>query len=315
MAYDKVVDSAFLDAGLRLIADAIRGKNGTTGSLAFPVSMAKAIATIDLSSGGSDKENEIVARSIVEYSNHEITEVGAYAFRSCSSLETVDLPNVTMVGKSSFYENTLLRQINMPLLENAGDYAFYYGRALESVYFPRLTHAGAYCFTGCWGIQSVNFPMLSNIPPRFLRECSQLTIADFGLAGEIGEFAFYYCESLTTLILRSESVCSLYAATVFNGTPFYKEGAGGKVYVPNDLISEYQEADEWNTLWSEYGTCEFCPIEGSIYEYLSIPHMIGVGYSFAYEECGRVDDKIYKSLVGNNVQTPEQNPDQWELVE
>ena len=46
MAYDKVVDSAVLDAGLKQIADAIREKGGTSGNLAFPAAMAEAIAAI-----------------------------------------------------------------------------------------------------------------------------------------------------------------------------------------------------------------------------------------------------------------------------
>ena len=52
MAYDKVVDSAVLDAGLKQIADAIREKGGTSDNLAFPTAMADAIVAIE-SGGGS----------------------------------------------------------------------------------------------------------------------------------------------------------------------------------------------------------------------------------------------------------------------
>lgn len=52
MAYDKVVDSYVLDAGLKQIADAIREKAGTTDSLAFPAAMAEAIAAIEAGGGG-----------------------------------------------------------------------------------------------------------------------------------------------------------------------------------------------------------------------------------------------------------------------
>ena len=54
MAYDKVVDSAALEAGLTQIADAIREKGGTSGSLSFPEAMAAAIAAIE--AGGSGGE-------------------------------------------------------------------------------------------------------------------------------------------------------------------------------------------------------------------------------------------------------------------
>ena len=53
MAYDKVVDSAVLDAGLKQIADAIREKGGTSDTLAFPTAMAEAIAAIEAGGGGA----------------------------------------------------------------------------------------------------------------------------------------------------------------------------------------------------------------------------------------------------------------------
>lgn len=53
MAYDKLVDSAALDAGLKTIADAIREKGGTTDSLAFPDAMVAAIAAIEAGGGST----------------------------------------------------------------------------------------------------------------------------------------------------------------------------------------------------------------------------------------------------------------------
>ena len=52
MAFDKVIDSAALDAGLTQIADAIREKSGTSATLAFPDAMAAAIAAIESGGGG-----------------------------------------------------------------------------------------------------------------------------------------------------------------------------------------------------------------------------------------------------------------------
>lgn len=51
MAYDKLVDSSVLDAGLKQIADAIREKGGTSDNLAFPQAMAEAIAAIEAGGG------------------------------------------------------------------------------------------------------------------------------------------------------------------------------------------------------------------------------------------------------------------------
>lgn len=52
MAFDKVVDSTALEAGLTQIATAIREKGGTTDVLAFPDAMAEAIAAIETGGGG-----------------------------------------------------------------------------------------------------------------------------------------------------------------------------------------------------------------------------------------------------------------------
>ena len=59
MAYDKVVDSSVLDAGLKQIADAIREKGGTSDNLAFPTAMAEAIAAIQASGGAKVELSEL----------------------------------------------------------------------------------------------------------------------------------------------------------------------------------------------------------------------------------------------------------------
>lgn len=69
MAYDKVVDSSVLDAGLKSIADAIRAKGGTSGNLAFPAAMAEAIAAIETGGGGASVQSGSFtpAENILEY--------------------------------------------------------------------------------------------------------------------------------------------------------------------------------------------------------------------------------------------------------
>lgn len=96
MAYDKVVDSAVLDAGLKQIADAIREKGGTSDNLAFPQAMADAIAAIEAGGGIETKSFTVADRTAnfivetlsdvptivawydAEWSNSEDTEVDQY---------------------------------------------------------------------------------------------------------------------------------------------------------------------------------------------------------------------------------------------
>lgn len=80
MAYDKVVDSSVLDAGLKAIADAIREKGGTSDNLAFPQAMAEAIAAIEAGGGGS---NEIITGTFTCISETEnVLLEGAIPVRS-----------------------------------------------------------------------------------------------------------------------------------------------------------------------------------------------------------------------------------------
>jgi hypothetical protein len=51
MAFDKLVDSAALEANLKTVADAIREKAGTSDALAFPAGFAEAIGGISATEG------------------------------------------------------------------------------------------------------------------------------------------------------------------------------------------------------------------------------------------------------------------------
>lgn len=47
--------------------------------------------------------------------------------------------------------------------------------------------------------------------------------------------------------------------------------------------------------------------------YRIIPETISVGTAFSKDELGWWNDTLYKSLLDNNVWTPEQNPNGWEV--
>ena len=48
--------------------------------------------------------------------------------------------------------------------------------------------------------------------------------------------------------------------------------------------------------------------------YRIIPETITVGTAFSKDELGWWNDTLYKSLIDNNVWTPEQNPSGWEII-
>ena len=49
--------------------------------------------------------------------------------------------------------------------------------------------------------------------------------------------------------------------------------------------------------------------------YRIIPEVITVGTAFSKDECGWWEDILYKSLIDNNVWTPEAYPTGWKIVE
>jgi hypothetical protein len=85
------------------------------------------------------------------------------------------------------------------------------------------------------------------------------------MGGGLGGAYFDHCSSLTTLVLRNDTVVTLANINAFQGTPFASDGTGGTVYVPAALIESYQTATNWSTLYAS-GTCNFAAIEGSEYE-------------------------------------------------
>lgn len=64
--------------------------------------------TASVTNGDNKYEGDIVIPSSVTYANQEIpvTEIGENAFRNCSSLTSIEIPNsVTEVGRYAFWES------------------------------------------------------------------------------------------------------------------------------------------------------------------------------------------------------------------
>jgi hypothetical protein len=67
---------------------------------------------------------------------------------------------------------------------------------------------------------------------------------------------------LTTVILRSESLCTLENVSAFNGTPI--ASGTGCIYVPAALVNSYKTATNWSSFASKFRALEDYTVDGTI---------------------------------------------------
>ena len=108
-------------------------------------------------------QGNVVIPSSVNYNskNYSVTSIGDYAFKTCSSLTSVTIPNsVTSIGKDAFYGCFFLSSIEIPnSVTSIGNYAFYLCSRLTSITIPNsVTSIGDYAFSGCSRLTSVTIP-------------------------------------------------------------------------------------------------------------------------------------------------------------
>ena len=84
MAFDKVVDSAVLDAGMKSVADAIRAKAGTTDLLEWPDGFKAAVEGIQTGGGGGSTSD--VAMKDVNFYDYDGTLVASYTLAEAQAL-------------------------------------------------------------------------------------------------------------------------------------------------------------------------------------------------------------------------------------
>ena len=200
-----------------------------------------------------------------------VTSIGGYAFRSCPNLALTELPSgVTTIGAYTFYDCPNLALTELPSgLTNISSYAFGNCPNLALTELPSgLTYISSNAFYNCSNITLTELPSgLTSISSSVFFNCSNITQMDLPSVGSISGNAFYGCSKLQTLVLRkSDAICTLASVSAFNNTPLRGyNGLTGTVYVPQALISTYETATNWSTLYNE-GTVSFEAIEGSAYD-------------------------------------------------
>ena len=285
MAYDKVIDSAKLDADLTTVADAIRSKGGTSEALAFPAGFVSAIAAIE--AGGSGGDGEITPPTTptdgktrvyihLEYGRTspmlgvcpngtvtvdwgDGTEPDTLTGTSTTTVKWTPTHEytapgdyviaLTVEGTMGFYGNGGNNQYSGILRYASGADARNraYQNAVQKVEIGEsVTSIGDYAFSNCYSLASITIPE--------------------GVTS-IGSNAFSNCSSLTSITIP-ESVTSISSYAFYNcsGMRYYDFTASASVpalsntYAFNGIQSDCQMLipaalyDEWSaaTNWATY---------------------------------------------------------------
>lgn len=141
--------------------------------------MSDFINTIDVL-GDDELTDRMINRTITEYKDDAIEQVGQFAFSFCTALESVDLPNVTSLHTAAFGNCSALTSIRLPAAKVIG---------VNSNY--------GYVF----------------------QKCTSLSVVDLPAATQIAMKCFTRCSALTALALRRPGLCSLSDADALEYTP------------------------------------------------------------------------------------------------
>ncbi len=173
----------------------------------------------------SKYSGDVVIPATVTYNDNQyrVTSIGQYAFRDCSGLTSITIPNsVTNIGYLAFYGCTGLTSVTIPnSVTSIGNNAFYYCTGLTSITIPNsVTSIGDEAFYRCV-VTKENFNNQSNIPPSGLIVCDVRTESGFCIKDNalvkylgkertitipnsvtsIGDEAFYRCSKLTSITI------------------------------------------------------------------------------------------------------------------
>jgi len=135
-----------------------------------------------------------------------VMSIGSYAFSSCSSLTNVTIGNgVTSIGEWAFYGCSSLTSVTIPdSVTSIGSDAFCGCSGLTSVTIGNgVTIIGYEAFGGCNSLTSVTIPdSVTSIGDRAFYGCSSLTSVTIGDGvTSIGDYAFSGCSGLTSVTI------------------------------------------------------------------------------------------------------------------
>ena len=224
------------------VADAIREKKGTTGTI--PASnFDTEIASIE-TGGGPTVTKGIIINEFDE--NGYATDVSIVGMTSIPSYYfAADNDNTNRNALNKYVKN-----IQLPAgTTSIGIGAFQYCTNLALTELPAgITSIRVFTFYGCTNLALTELPSgVTSIKPRVFNGCTSLTeMTCLGNITSIETGAFTYCTKLSKFALPNiTSVPTLSSTDAFHSTPI--ASGTGYIYVPDDLVESFKSATNWST--------------------------------------------------------------------
>ena len=196
--------------------------------------------------------------SITSFVNEDITELGDYAFKDCVNLEHVYLPNCTKSGKDCFQNCTSLKTLLLPNVTEIANSGHYLD-GLSNLEVIDLSSYDSNTFNRQFGYYN-GISIIFN-----QSKISKLRILSYGIDGLSdggGAFGWNDLEILVLPNLRHLGHSAGFTAEniIIPNTLVSNSGSGhlnGTIYVNDDILSEYQNHNNWHYL---YDRGEILPI-------------------------------------------------------
>ena len=213
------------------------------------------------------------ADTIIDYSG-VIKTLPTSAFRLCSDLTTISLPNCSYIGSDAFF-STALVSVNLPNCSYVGYAAFEKCTELKNIDLPLCSYIGKYAFFSCSKLASINLPNCTSISEYAFKYCYSLKSINLPLCSYVGWSAFENCTNLSTVSLPKVTYISggaftntrietLYMNQITSvpsgGNPFGNSFSYLKsIIIPCSLINDFTI----HSIWSKYSSYYVCDGEES----------------------------------------------------
>lgn len=227
-------------------------ENGTTTEDVTNYASAEITVAVPV---GSDNLPKVISNSgsLGDYTDNSTTDLRTYAFYYYTGITGFSSNSVNTIRGSAFRSCTNLAFVNVPNLTNMnyGGDVFNGCTKLVSAMFPKLNSAsGNGNFAGCSKLETVDYGT-QGIPQNTFLNCTKLTtlILRKTTVASLGNI-----NAFSGTPFKSGGI----GGTIYIPKALYDHLGDGSA-------SDYQSASNWSTIYG-YGTITWAKIEGSIYE-------------------------------------------------